>query len=146
MSIQSALRTFTSVDYGRGIRPGVITGMSAIVIHDACDFDIGQAKPSQLRTPILKIPVDAHGICASEVEKLATAAQDISNFGASRRHGAIDGSYEGQPIEEAVATLTARGLCVSPHDKSGKDGTFLHSGYDGFVRGEELHLQMIFDT
>lgn len=146
MSIQTALRTFTSVDYVRGIPLGIITGMNAIMIHDARDFDIGQAKPSQLCTPILKIPVDAYGICAGEVEKLATAAQDISNFGASRRRGAVDGSYEGQPIEEAVATLTARGLCVSPHDRSGKDGTFLHSGYDGFVRGEELHLQMIFDT
>lgn len=146
MSIQTALRSFTSVDYGRGIVPGVITGMSAIVIHDACDFDIGQAKASQLCTPILKIPVGPDGICAKDVENLATAAQDICNFGASRRRGAIDGSYEGQPIEEAVATLTARGLCVSPHDRSGKDGTFLHSGYDGFIRDEELHLQMIFDT
>lgn len=146
MCIQSALRTFTGVDYGRALAAVAISGMSAIRIHDARDFDIGQARASQLRTPILTIPVGSEGTTADAVEKLAVAAQHICNFGASRRDDALDRSYEGQPIDEAVATLTASGLCVSPHATSGKDGTFLHCGYDGFVVGDVLHLQMIFDT
>jgi len=143
--IETALQTFVNAQYGVDPK-GVVSGMSRILIHDARDMDIGVASPSQLRTPILAIPVTPEGIDAFEVTMLAHAAQDICNFGASRRKGALDESYQGQPIDEAVAILTKRGLCVSPHSTSGKDGTFLAHSFDGFVSGDDLHLQVVFDT
>jgi hypothetical protein len=143
--IQSALQTFVKAEYGVDPK-GIVSGMSRILIHDACDMDIGIATPSQMRKPILAIPVTPEGIDAFEVTTLAHAAQDICNFGASRRKGGLDESYQGQPIDEAVAILTKRGLCASPHATSGKDGTFIAHSFDGFVSGDDLHLQVVFDT
>lgn len=143
--IQQALKTFTQAAYGQDPK-GTVSGMARILIHDACDMDIGVASPRQIKLPILAIPVGPDGIDAAEVSLLAHAAQDICNFGAVRRDAKDDEHYQGQPIDQAVATLTERGLCVSPGARTGKTGTFLAHSFDGIVSGGDLRLQIVFDT
>lgn len=146
MNIRHALKTFTSVPYLYPDAKGRIGGMRAIMIHDATDPDISEADPSRRLPPILKIPVTEDGTDAEMICEIAEAAQTLSNYSAEARVDYPLNEYDTGRIDRANKILARHGLSVTLHPSSGKDGTFNHCGYVGYVDGVSLHLQMEYDT